>query len=489
MLADAKRLLPFLASDSASAEISGHIFNGLTKYDKDIRLVGDIAESWSISPDGLTITFYLKKGVKFHDAVELTSEDVVFTYETVINPKTPTPYATIFGPVLSVKALDRYTLQVIYKEPYVKALEAWSMGIIPKHIYKDKDIASAEVNRHPIGAGPYKLKEWVTGQKIVLEAFEGYYEGPPGIKKIITRIIPDTATMFLELKFGGIDYMGLTPAQYKLQAQNEFFNKHFQKFRYLSFSYTYLGYNLLNPLFADKRVRQAIAHAVNKEDIIKGVLLGYGKPCLGPFHPETWAFNKNVKDFDYDVSKAKQLLAEAGWQLNADGILHKDGKPFVFTVITNQGNDLRLKTAQLIKEALKEVGIVMNIKVLEWQAMLHEFVDKKRFDAVILGWALSRDPEISEIWHSSKTKQGQFNFISYKNEEVDRLLMLGRKTVDISKRKQIYHRVHELIFDDQPYLFLYVPEALPVMHKRIKGVTQAPLGIWHNYTNWTIALD
>ncbi|MGE5239755.1 MAG: peptide-binding protein [Chloroflexota bacterium] len=488
-LADAKRLLPFLASDSASGQISGYLFNGLTKYNENIEIVGDLAESWDVSPDGLRITFHLRKGVKWHDGVEFTSDDVLFTYLSVTNPNVPTPYSSIYGPVERVETPDRYSVRVIYKEPYAPTLESWSMGIIPKHALEGKDLASPEVNRSPVGTGPYTLEEWVTGQKIVLKAFNDYFEGRPGIDRFIARIIPDTATMFLELKFGGIDYMGLTPPQFKLQAQTEFFTRYFQKFRYPSFGYTYLGYNLLNPLFSNKQVRRAIAHAINKDEIIAGVLLGYGTPCTGPFPPESWAYNPEVTDLAYDPPKALAMLSEMGWKMNDKGILEKNGKPLSFTVLVNQGNEARLKTAQILKEQFKKVGIEMQIKVLEWQAMLHDFIDKKRFEAIIMGWGLSRDPDVYDIWHSSKTKEGEFNFVSYSNEEVDRLLLEGRSTFDIDKRTKIYHRIHEILADDQPYAFLYVPDALPVLSKRFKGVKKAPIGIWYDFIHWHVPKD
>lgn len=487
--ADAKRLLPLLASDSASGQISGLIFNGLTKYDKDIKITGDLAESWEVSKDGLQIIFHLRKGVRWHDGVEFTSDDVVFTFQTVTDPKVPTPYGSNFGPVQKVEAVDKHTVKVTYSEPYAPALESWGMGIIPKHILEGKDIAAVEYNRNPVGTGPYKLKEWVTGQKIVLEAFDGYFEGRPKINRYFARIIPDTATMFLELKFGGIDFMGLTPPQYKLQSDSKHFNRYFQKFRYPSFGYTYLGYNLQDPRFGDRRVRRAITHAINKRDIIDGVLLGYGTPCTGPFPPESWAYNTEVKDLEYSPEKAKMLLQEAGWAMGNDRLLYKDGKPFRFTVLINQGNDARRKTAEIIRENLRKVGIEMEIKVLEWQAMLHEFIDKKRFEAVIMGWALSRDPDIYDIWHSSKTKEGEFNFISYKNDDVDRLLLEGRRTFDFEKRKSIYHRIHSILAEDQPVAFLFVPDALPVLNKRFKGVEKAPLGIWYDFIHWYVPKD
>jgi len=485
-LADAKRLLPLLASDSASGEISGWIFNGLTKYDKNIKVTGDLAESWDISPDGLQIIFHLRKGVLWHDGVEFTSHDVLFTYNTVIDPMIPTPYSSNFGPIEKVEVLDKYSIRVTYKEPYAPALESWGMGIIPKHLLYGKDINNEYYSRNPIGTGPYKIKEWVTGQKIVLEAFDSYFEGKPKIDTYISRVIPDTATMFLELKFGGIDFMGLTPPQYKLQAEKELFIKYFQKFRYPAFGYTYLGYNLLDKNFSDKRVRQAITYAINKKDIIAGVLLGYGTSCTGPFPPESWAYNPDIKDLEYNPGKAEKLLEEAGWKKAKSGFLEKNGKAFEFTVLVNQGNEARLKTAQIIKENLKKIGIKLNIKVLEWQAMLHEFIDKKRFEAVILGWSISLDPDQYDIWHSSKTREKELNFISYSNPEVDALLEKGRRTFDINERKKAYFRIQEILAEEVPYIFLYVPDATIIVSGRVRGIKPSPIGISYNLPKWYV---
>ncbi len=487
--ADAKRLLPPLASDSASGEISGLIFNGLVKYDKNLVLVGDLAESWDINKGGLEIVFHLRKGVKWHDGAEFTSDDVVFTYKVVTDPKTPTPYSTNYGPIDRVEAMDRYTVRATYKEKFAPALESWGMGIMPRHILEGKDVAAEEFNRHPIGTGPFVLKEWLTGQRIVLDAFDQYFEGRPSIDHYVMRVLPDAATTLLELKSGGIDLMSLDPSQYAREAQGEFYGHYFRKLRYPAFQYVYMGYNLKDPKFSDRRVRRAITHAINKADIVKGVLLGLGRPCTGPFPPESWAYNPEVKDPAYSPERSRALLKEAGWEPGADGIMQKGGVPFSFTVITNQGNEPRLMSAEIIKEQLKAVGIEMNIKVLEWQAMLHEFIDKRRFEAVIMGWSLSRDPDAYAIWHSSQTKEGEFNFVSYNNPEVDRLLVEGRSTFDLAERKRIYRRIHELIAEDQPYTFLYVPDALPIINRRFRGIEPAPIGISYNLIQWYVPPD
>jgi peptide/nickel transport system substrate-binding protein len=293
--------------------------------------------------------------------------------------------------------------------------------------------------------------------------------------------------MFLELKAGGIDHMGLSPLQYQRLTNASLFKTNFNKFRYPAFSYTYLGYNLQDPKFKDKRVRQAIAHAIDKKSIIQGVLLGLGRPATGPFPPESWAYDKGILDYTYDTAAAKRLLAEAGWKdSNGDGLLDKGGAPFEFTVLTNQGNEERAKSAEIIQQNLAKIGIKMKIKVVEWQALLHEFIDKKKFDAIILGWGLGRDPDAFDIWHSSKTKEGEFNFVSYNNPKVDTLLLQGRETCDQEKRKAIYHEIHRLIAEDQPYTFLYYPESLPIVHKRFQGIKPSPIGIWYNFKDWTV---
>lgn len=487
--ADAKRLLPMLASESVSSMISGLVFNGLVKYDPNLMLVGDLAESWVVNNDGLEITFNLRKGVKWHDGAEFTSADVVFTYQKVTDPLVPTAYAENYGPVSSVEAVDDYTVRVTYKEPFAPALESWAMGIIPRHLLEGKDISLDEFNRTAVvGTGPYTIKQWDSGQKIILEAYPDYFEGRPGVEKFIMRVIPDPATTFLELRTSGVDYMQLTPTQYQKQTTDEFFTGRFNKFRYPSFAYTYLGYNLRNDLFKDARVRRAITHAIDKAGIINGVLMGLGSPCTGPFPAESWAYSPEVKDLAYDPARAEALFKEAGWTKGEDGVLERKGRRLSFTVITNQGNDQRLKTAQILAESLRKVGVEMEIKVLEWQAMLN-YIEERKYEAVLMGWQLSRDPDLYDIWHSSKTGPNEFNFISYSNKEVDMLLLEGRRTFDIERRKAIYRRVHEILVEEQPYSFLYVPDSLPILHKRFKGVHQSPIGIWYDLVNWKIPQD
>ena len=485
-IGDASNLIPLLASDSTSHEIAGLVFNGLIKYDKDVKVVGDLAESWEISRDGLVITFHLRKGVRWHDGKPFTAHDVLYTYQVTVDPKTPTAYAGDFLKVKKAEVLDDHTFRATYDRPFAPALMSWSVGILPRHLLEGRDITTSPLGRHPIGTGPYRFKEWVAGQKIVLVSNPDYFEGRPYIDGYILRIIPDTATMFLELRANGIDRMGLTPLQFTRQTENNLFRENYRKYRYLSFAYTYMGYNLKNPLFADKRVRQALAHAVNREEIIDGVLLGLGKPATGPYKPGTWAHNPNVRTYSHDPEKAKALLAEAGWRRTDGGFLEKDGKPFEFEIITNQGNEIRAKCAEIIQRRLAEIGIRVKIRVIEWAAFVNDFINKRKFDATILGWTIPMEPDLYDVWHSSKTGPQELNFVSFRNDEVDALIVRARETFDQPLRKQCYDRIQEILAEEQPYLFLYVPDALPIIHARFRGVEVAPLGIGWNFIRWYV---
>lgn len=487
-IGDVSGFLTAVTSDSASHTAAGYVFNGLVRYDKDLKLEGELAESWEVSPDGRKITFHLRKGVTWHDGKPFTSEDVMFTYRKMIDPNTPTAYAEDFRQVTHASNPDPYTFVVEYEKPFAPALASWGMHVLPKHLLEEyPDISRSPANKKPVGTGPFRFVEWKTGEKTVFEANPDYFEGRAYLSRVITRVIPDPATMFLELKSGGIDMMGLTPIQYTRQTETGEFRKSFNKYRYLSFGYTYLGFRLSHPLFSDRRVRQAFAYAINKKELIDGVLFGLGQEATGPYKPGTWAYNPDVKKYPYDPERAKALLAEAGWKdADGKGVLKKGGRKFAFTVLTNAGNESRAKTAAIIQQNLAAVGIRMEIRTLEWSAFINEFVDKRKFDAVILGWSISQDPDQYDIWSSKKTGPKELNFVGFADAEVDRLLEEGRRTFDIEKRKKAYFRIQEILAEEQPYVFLYYPDSLPAVQKRIRGIEPAPAGISYNFIKWYV---
>ncbi|HBA55186.1 MAG TPA: peptide-binding protein, partial [Syntrophorhabdus aromaticivorans] len=334
------------------------------------------------------------KGVRWHDGRPFTAHDVMYTYKVTVDPKTPTAYAGDFLLVKEAKVIDDYTFKVTYNKPFAPALISWSASILPRHLLEGRDITTSPLLRSPVGTGPYIFKEWITGGRLILTANPGYFEGKPYIAQYVMRIIPDTGTMFLELKNYGIDMADLAPLQAVKQTEYPAFKREFNKFKYLAFQYVYLGYNLKHPFFRDKRVRQAITYAIDKKEIIDGILLGQGVEATGPFKPDTWAYNGNVKKYGYDREKAVSLLSEAGFTKGTDGILARDGKPFEFTILLSQGNDVRIRCAELIQRRLSEIGIRVKIRVIEWASFINQFVDKRNFEAVILGWTVTPDPDL-----------------------------------------------------------------------------------------------
>ena len=489
MAGEPSNLIAMIAGDSASSAIAGNIFNSLLKYDENLNYVPDLAESWEISNNQKTISFKLKKGLQWADGKPLTSADVLFTWKLITNPNTRTPYASDYQLVKKASTPDPLTFKVTYESSYAPALDTWaSLHILPKHILKDEDINNTFFSRKPTGSSYYKLDEWISGQQVTLKANDKSVSGTPLIKKLISRIIPDTSSQFLELTADNIDVMNINPIQYqRVFPSRKDLQQKIALYKELGNGYTYLGFNLKKAPFNDIRVRQALNYAIDKDEVIKGVLLGLGEAISSPYKPGTRWNNPNLSPYPYSPSKALELLADAGYIKDKNGSLTKDGKPLKFEIITNQ-NKQREMTAVLIQRRLQEIGVKVSIRVIEWASFVNRFIKTGDFDVVVLGWGLSLDPDQYNIWHSSQQEPGQFNFLGYSNKTVDQLLELGRKELNPHKREKIYREFSKHILEDSPIVYLYAGYGLSAIHKRVKGIKKPapPAGIYHNNYDWFI---
>jgi len=468
------RINPILSNDSASSQITGWIFNGLFKYDKDANIVCDLASSYRFE-NNTTLIVDLKQNVKWHDGVEFNAYDVVYTYDKINDPKIYTAVTTNFLKVKSVQAIDKFRLKIVYKEPYFKALEIWMVGILPKHIFEnEKDIMTSIYNKQPIGTGPYKLDELKISQDIELFVNKNYFDDVPKIEKIKYKFVPDSTTSYYMLQQKQLDLGGLTPIQIDRQIDDEF-KSNFNIFEKQSFTYTYLGFNLKSEKFKNKKVREAINLAIDREELIDILFFGHAKVCHGPFLPGTNAFNKLVIAPKRDIEKSKKILKSLGYD--------KTNK-FTFTVVTNANNTIRVNAAEILQYQLAQANIDMKIKIMEWQAFLNTVVYPRNFDAVILGWGLSIMPDARSIWHSSSDKKGGFNFIGYKNTVVDSLIQKGERTIEQNILGDIYKDIFKHIVEDIPYLFLYIPNDITTLNKDIKNVKSSIIGVMHNQQEW-----
>ena len=471
------RLNPLLATDSGSSEITAFLFNALVKYDKDgVEIVGDLAKSYEFLDD-TTLIFHLRRNVKWHDGKAFSAEDVLFTYELINSPKVVTPYASTFRMVESVKVLDRYTVKVVYKKPYFKALETWMTQIVPRHILKDEeDVMGSSFNMDPIGTGPYRLSKLEFSKNIELTAFDDYFEHKPHIDKIVFHVITDPMTRFLMLRSQQIDIGVLEPMQLRRQVDKDFFN-YYQKIEQTSLSYTYLGFNLRNEKFKDKRVREALSLGIDRQKLVDILFLGHGRVCTGPFLPGGKSFNESVQAPAQDLIKAKRLLKEAGYD---------ETHPLEFEIATSNSSEVRPYAAQIMQHELAKIGVKVTLRVMEWQAFLNMVVFPRKFDTVLLGWALSLSPDPYLVWHSDNDKPGAFNFIGYKNDEVDRLIRKAGGIVDRKKLAVVQREIFKKIVDDNPYLFLFIPNDINVINKNISPIEPTISGFWHNQIDWKI---
>ena len=489
MIGEPNNLIAMIAGDSASSAIAGQIFNALLKYDQNLGFEGDLADSWTISDDYKKITFNLKQDIKWADDKPFTCEDVLFTWKKVTDPDTRTPYGSDYQLVSSASCANNHIFIAEYDEPYAPALETWaSLHILPEHLLKNENINDTYFSLNPTGTNFYALDEWTTGQQVKLKTNPNSVHGRPLLEKKITRIIPDLSSQFMELIAGNIDLMNINPIQYsRVFPSRSELNDKINLYKEMGNGYTYFGFNLKKKPFDDLNIRKAISYAINKEEIINGVLLGLGEEITSPYKPGTYWENKSINKISFDVSKSRELLEKSGYQLNANNIYEKDGKPLAFEILTNQ-NKQREMTAVLIQRRLQDIGIDVSIRVIEWASFVNRFIKTGEFEAVVLGWSLSLDPDQYSIWHSSQDGPGQFNFIGYNNPRVDTLLENGRKELKNEKRKQIYDEFSKIIYDEQPIIYLYAGYGLTAIHKKIKGVKKItpPAGVFHNDYEWYI---
>ena len=456
--ADAPTLDPHGTNDQPASRVSKQIYNSLIFATPDMELVPALAKSWE-SIDPLTWEFKLEEGVKFHNEEELKASDVKFTFERMLDSP---EVAHILGPVVEIEVVDDYTVRLITSEPFAPLLV--HLTHTAASILNEKAVTEKgdDYGQSPVGTGPYKFKDWQSGDKITLERFDDYFQGAADIETVVFRNVPEGTNRTVGLETGEIDIAYDIEPVDKAKVED---HENLLLVEAPSFSSQYLGYNTKKAPFDNQKVRQAINYAVNVQEIIDVVLEGAGTIANGPLTDAIFGANSDIAGYEYNPEKAKELLAEAGY---ADG--------FETTIWTND-SPVRETIATIVQAQLKEVGIEARTETVEWSKYLEE-TSAGNHDMFILGWTTvtgDADYGLYALYHSSQ-HGGAGNRTFYENARVDELLDIGKTEPDQDARLKAYKEAQEIIVDEAPQLFLYFSTDNVGMQNNIQGFKLHPAG-------------
>jgi len=483
---------PITSNDMISLRISELLFNGLVGIDEKQEIVPELAERVETSDDGLKYTFYLQKDVTWHpregeEPKPFTADDVIFTYNVMMHPKTITSLKVRFEFIESVAKIDDYTVEFMLKRPILNALAKFSFKIIPKHGPENGEFLTREdpFVHKPIGTGPFVLRNITGDHEVILVANDNYFQGRPHINKFIAKPFADQNIMSQALMFNAIDMIVLVNPRDIPQIQGD---KRLVLQPYNALSYSFFGYNIRNPLLADKRVRKAITYAVNRQEMLDSFFQGQGTIISGPYAPGSWAYNLDVEPLPYDPEKAIELLNEAGFVQGDDGIMEKDGEKLSLTlkVPIEKESEAVKRVVLAFKNYLGKIGVDIKGEFKEWMSWKEDVFLNHDFDVIFASWVFDDSADITSLFHSSEIGPWMNNFGAYSNPEVDGFIVESKLTLDHEKRRTIYRKLHSLLADECPYTFLWTLTNYAAYHKRLRHVAIHPYKFFSFADGWYI---
>ncbi len=458
--ADAKSLDPHASNDQPSSRVVKQINETLVYQDEKMELKPGLAESWK-QLDPLTYEFKLKKGVKFHNGEEFKASDVKFTLLRALESPSVGHIVESIDPA-KIEIVDEYTIKIGTKEPFASLLAHLAHPSSSMLNEKAVKAGDKDYGQKPVGTGAFKFVKWTTGDSIELTAFEDYHGDKPKYKNLTFRAISEATNRTIELETGGVDISyDILPSDMKRVEENDKLTLH----KAVNLSTNYIGFNMKKEPFNNVKVRQAINHALDKESIVEAVLQGSGSVAKGPLGPNVWGVNDKLTSYDFNVDKAKALLAEAGYP-----------NGFKTTIWTND-SAIRMDICTILQNQLKQIGIEVEVKVVEWGAYL-DGTAKGEHDMFILGWTTvtgDADYGLYSLFHSTQFGDAG-NRTFYANTKVDELLVKGRVSVDKTERQKAYAEVQEIVNSEAPWVFLYNAQYLDGARANVKGFVQHPAG-------------
>ncbi len=516
---DIQRLNPSTSNDNVSTFVSSKIYDPLLTIDAKTGEPKPWLGSWKVSADGLTFDWTIDPKANWSDGKPVTGNDFLARVKMQGRSKV-TPNKSSFNDVegyqdyasgkataisgIKVDSADPKKFTVKFTRIFCPALNlVFGVSPMPEHVFgkytvdadPTKNVDEApENNNPPVASGPFKFKEWRKGDQTILVRNESYFKGAPYLDELVYKVVADTNVLAAQLKTGELTVGSVNPPDLAALQSEE----RLKIYKFDQPSYTYIGWRANNPNVAflqDKRVRQALAYGIDMSAVVRSVLLGEGTKNLQHHPGFLWAAapEKDLNPYNYDRTKAEDLLKQAGFAKGGDGFYAKDGKPLAIAIVTNQGNKLREAFLQVAVEQYKQIGVKINPKVEAFESLVPKLTGgSPEIEAVIIGWTNIVEPDSFTVWHSSNvaspTKSGN-NFVGYSSPEVDKLLEQGRNGPDCSQaaRQKVYQQFNRILNEDEPYMFGYSQKNLLVVDARVQGVDPGPFdfqGTWNISTWW-----
>ncbi|HUP48852.1 MAG TPA: ABC transporter substrate-binding protein [Thermoanaerobaculia bacterium] len=482
---DITSLNPLLSTSRYDRLVAAYLFTPLLHLDEDLQPAPGLAESWTMSADGRLYTFRLNPKATFSDGQPVRASDVVFTLRKIADPEVEAQMVASGFELLELgrtRAVDEHTVDVAFREGLASQLIQFNnLLVVPEHVYSQGDFRT-EFNRRAVGSGPYRLVRWVPGKEVVVQRRDEYWDQRPWIETVYFKIVTNHATAWNAAKIGTLDETPVQSDIWLREQANPNLERRLRFLRFYGLAYNYIAWNGRNPLFADKRVRRALGMCLDTPSIITNLYGGTARAINGHFVPEQWAYNQSVPMLVYDPAAAKQILTSAGWiDSDGDGVLDRRGVPFRFDLTVMSGSPQALAIAQSLQSTLKQVGVQLDIAVLDGAVAIQRIL-AGNYEAAYLSWDLDPDPDPFPLFHSSQVPPRGQNFVYYSSPEADRLIQQGRRELKASGRVEIYRRLHEVLAEDQPYTWVTQPSMKWVINRRVNGVRLSKgwgLFLWH----------
>jgi peptide/nickel transport system substrate-binding protein len=440
---DAGTLDPRLARDTGAYRATDLIYDGLVHLSANLTPEPDLAVSWQ-NPDPTHWIFKLRPGVTFQDGSPFTADDVVYTYQAVLDPKFNAPMRALYTPISKIEAKDPLTVEFTLSTPYAPLLSYLDLGIVPKA----KGLA--DLATHPVGAGPMQLSQWDRGNRMVLTANPHYWGGQPKVKELDLVVVGDNTARAQAFEAGDLDLIQspLSPQDIKRLTGEGKFDHAIMA----GLGVTYINFNCADPTLADPRMRRALAMLIDQKTIVDQIYEGVDKLASSVLMPSSWDYTPKITQPAYDPKAAEAALADLGWTRGPDGMLQKQGTKLQLTLSTHSEDPNRVQTIEFLQAQFQQAGIQAQVKISDWPSFSAGYVMKGLHQVALLGWLNIVDPD--RLLYGQLHTGGPLNWGHYSNPQVDALLDLGRSALTQDARKQAYQRVAAILAQDLPYYIL-----------------------------------